>query len=382
MRNRTAGQKARSQGRSLAVVLTVFVVVGIAMLGTIVLQDREPASGNPAPEPVLVAEMQVPEEPDLIEAIEEVPVVEEPAFLADSPFEHEAFDDIVGIGGGAGGRFGGRFGARRMAGGRGPTRGSRFAYPGTEDYAAVPEAAFRRAAEHPLSTFAVDVDTASYTNVRRFLQRGRLPPAEAVRVEELLNYFRYDYPPPRDGKPLAVHIEVASCPWRPEHRLVHVGVQARAVADADRKPANLVFLVDVSGSMRPENKLPLVKRGLELLLDGLDGDDRIAIVTYAQDACVVLDSTPASERQAILDVIDALGAGGSTNGGAGIDLAYDIATAHLLAGGNNRVILATDGDFNVRTTDRDALVALIEEKARSGVFLSVLGFGLGNLKDA
>ncbi|MBC8010838.1 MAG: VWA domain-containing protein [Burkholderiales bacterium] len=255
-----------------------------------------------------------------------------------------------------------------------------------EGYDAIRENRFVRAASAPLSTFSIDVDTASYSNVRRFLNEGRLPPRDAVRIEELINYFPYRYASPAAAgggsrAPFAAHLAVTSAPWAPEHRLVRIALKARE-ADAETRPAaNLVFLVDVSGSMSAENKLPLVKASLRMLLDRLRADDRVAIVTYAGASGLALPSTPAARRGDILRALERLESGGSTNGGMGIHLAYDIAKANFLADGINRVILCTDGDFNVGVTGREALLALIQEKARSRVFLTVLGFGMGNLKD-
>ena len=253
--------------------------------------------------------------------------------------------------------------------------------PSTEQFAHIDENPFLRVARNPLSTFSVDVDTASYAMVRRFLNEGRLPPAGAVRVEELINYFPYDYAPPRDGSPFAVHLESAACPWKPAHRLVRVGIKGRVFDEEERPAANLVFLVDVSGSMQPADKLPLLKASLRMLAERVEARDRVAIVVYAGSSGLALPSTTGDRRQEILDALDRLEAGGSTNGAAGIRLAYRVAAEHFVRGGTNRVILATDGDFNVGTTSNDELVRLIEEKAKSGVFLSVLGFGTGNVKD-
>jgi Ca-activated chloride channel family protein len=252
----------------------------------------------------------------------------------------------------------------------------------TEAYAHVAEQGFSHVVDKPLSTFSIDVDTASYSNVRRFLRDGRRPPADAVRVEELLNYFRYDYPSPASDEPFTVHTEVAAAPWNPRHRLVQVGLRARDI-DAQRVPArNLVFLLDVSGSMQSGDKLPLLKRGLALLVDQLRPQDRLAVVVYAGASGLVLPSTRGSERGTILNALESLYAGGSTNGAAGIELAYRVATEHFIEGGINRVVLATDGDFNVGVTSHGELTRLIERKRKSGVFLTVLGFGRGNLKDA
>jgi Ca-activated chloride channel family protein len=251
----------------------------------------------------------------------------------------------------------------------------------TEAYGYRKDNAYLRVADHPLSTFSVDVDTASYANVRRFLNQRQRPPADAVRIEELVNYFPYDYSPPAGDAPFAASLEVANAPWAPEHRLVRIGLKGREISDTQRPAANLVFLIDVSGSMSGPNRLPLVKQSLRLLLQRLRPDDRVAIAVYAGASGLALPSTSAAHQTEILDALENLRAGGSTNGAMGIHLAYDIAQANFIPGGVNRVILATDGDFNVGTTSEGELVRLIEEKAKSGVFLSVLGFGMGNLKD-
>ncbi len=253
----------------------------------------------------------------------------------------------------------------------------------TEDYAHIRDNAFVRVGDHPLSTFAVDVDTASYANMRRFLQNGQRPPPDAVRIEELINYFPYRYPPPApDGAvPFTAGIEAAAAPWNPENRLVRIGIKARELNNATRPGANLVFLIDVSGSMNGPNRLPLVKESLRLLLGRLKNDDRVAIVTYAGQSGLALPSTPVVRKREILAALDALRPSGSTNAGTAIHLAYDIARANFVDGGLNRVILCTDGDFNVGITNQSELVRLVEEKAESGVFLTVLGFGMGNLKD-
>jgi Ca-activated chloride channel family protein len=251
----------------------------------------------------------------------------------------------------------------------------------TESYAHQPDNAYQRVADHPLSTFSIDVDTASYSNVRRFLHQGQRPPADAVRTEELVNYFPYDYAPPAGNTPFAASLEVADAPWAPGHRLVRIGLKGREVSESQRPAANLVLLLDVSGSMNEPNKLPLLKQSLRLLVNRLRPDDRVAIAVYAGSSGLVLPSTSAAQQTAIIDALENLHAGGSTNGALGIQLAYDIAKANFIPGGVNRVILATDGDFNVGPTSEGELVRLIEEKAQSGVFLSVLGFGMGNLKD-
>jgi Ca-activated chloride channel homolog len=252
---------------------------------------------------------------------------------------------------------------------------------GTESYTPIAENPFRDVSAAPLSTFGMDTDTASYANARRFLREGSLPPRDAVRLEELVNYFPYDYAAPRGPEPFAAHVEVADCPWNPGHRLVRIGLKAREGDRRERPRANLVFLVDVSGSMQPENKLPLVQRSLRLLLDQLDPRDSVGVVTYAGEAKVALEPTRVSEKPAIQKAIDALRAGSGTDGGSGIQRAYAMATNRFIRGGINRVILCTDGDFNVGLTSRDELLDLITEKAKSGVFLSVLGYGMDNYKD-
>lgn len=261
-------------------------------------------------------------------------------------------------------------------------RNLRGAAPGSEAYDAIIENVFVTPIDQPLSTFSIDVDTASYANTRRFIQQGQLPPANAVRIEELVNYFRYDYPEPTDGSPFSVSVDVATCPWKPQHKLARVGLKARTIAEDKRPATNLVFLIDVSGSMAAENKLPLVKQALSVLVSRMGEDDQIAIVTYAGEAGLRLNSTSGSQRNAIQQAIDSLSSGGSTNGAAGIQIAYDTAIHSFIRGGANRVILCTDGDFNVGVSDDNTLVEIIQEKAASGVFLSVFGFGMGNLKDA
>jgi len=252
----------------------------------------------------------------------------------------------------------------------------------TEQYDAIAEPGFVTVAEQPRSTFSVDVDTASYANVRRLLREGRLPPAGAVRIEELLNYFSYDYPEPSDERPFSVTTEVGPAPWHPEHQLVLIGLQGRHLDLGDVPPRNLVFLLDVSGSMRPANKLALVQGALRKLVDDLRPEDHISIVVYAGGSGIVLAPTSGRNKSTILEALDGLHAGGATDGASGIRLAYDLARKHFNERGINRVILATDGDFNVGTTSRSALVEIIEGERASGVFLTVLGVGVGNLKDA
>ena len=252
----------------------------------------------------------------------------------------------------------------------------------TEEYDAIKENPFQTVLESPLSTFALDVDTASYANVRRLLRQGTLPPPGAIRLEELVNYFHYDYPAPAGEHPLSVTTECSACPWQPEHQLLRVGVSAKEIEFESRRSSNIVFLLDVSGSMLRPNKLPLVKQALKLLIEKLNPEDRVAIVVYAGSSGLVLDSTRIAEASEILEAVENLQAGGSTNGGQGIQLAYRVAQDHFSDGGINRVVLCTDGDFNVGVSDRSSLVELIESKAKSGVYLTVLGFGDGNLKDS
>lgn len=251
-----------------------------------------------------------------------------------------------------------------------------------EAYDRIYENSFLFAKQMPLSTFSVDVDTASYANVRRFLNDGQLPPPDAVRLEELVNYFSYDYATPTGEHPFSVNLEVGSAPWKPQHRLVRIGLQGRATLAEERASSNLVFLLDVSGSMNNPDKLPLLKKALQMLVQELDERDTISIVVYAGSSGVVLPATNCSQSVNTHMALERLEAGGSTNGGAGIELAYKMAAQNFIKGGINRVILATDGDFNVGVSDDGSLVRLIEEKAKTGVFLSVLGFGSGNLQDS
>ncbi|HEY0658453.1 MAG TPA: VWA domain-containing protein [Pyrinomonadaceae bacterium] len=249
-----------------------------------------------------------------------------------------------------------------------------------ERYAEITENPFLESARAPLSTFSIDVDTASYANVRRYLNDGQLPPKDAVRIEELINYFEYDYPQPVGDVPFSVNTEVATAPWNAKHKIVQIGLQGKKVSLDNVPPSNLVFLIDVSGSMNSPDKLPLLKDSLRILVNQLSAKDRVAIVVYAGASGLVLPST--NNRGEILNSLNDLEAGGSTNGGAGIQLAYKTALDNFIQGGNNRVILATDGDFNVGLSSDEELVNLIENKRKSGVFLSVLGFGSGNLNDS
>lgn len=252
----------------------------------------------------------------------------------------------------------------------------------TEAYDSVEENPFIVALSQPQSTFSIDVDTASYSNVRRFLNEGRLPPKGAVRIEELVNYFDYTYPEPTGQHPFSVDVEAARCPWDEDHHLVRIGLKGKTMPESQRPRCNLVFLLDVSGSMMQPNKLPLVKSAMKLLVTKLHPKDRVAIVAYAGASGLVLPSTPAGSPEEIIRAIDELHASGSTNGAAGIRLAYDQAGENFVAGGINRVILCTDGDFNVGTTSQSELVELISEKAKSNIYLTVLAFGTGNLKDS
>ncbi|MBL7741820.1 MAG: VWA domain-containing protein [Chitinophagaceae bacterium] len=251
----------------------------------------------------------------------------------------------------------------------------------TEDYDNIVENKFLAATQNPLSTFSIDVDEASYSNVRRYLQNGTIPPAGAVRIEEMINYFDYTYPKPQNGEPFTVNTEISECPWNTQHKLVHIGLQGKEIPVDNLPASNMVFLVDVSGSMDEPNKLPLVQASLSMLTDQLREKDKVAIVVYAGSAGLVLPSTNGVNKTKIKEAIDNLEAGGSTAGGEGIRLAYSTAKENFIKGGNNRVILATDGDFNVGVSSDDELVRLIENERKSGVFLSVLGYGMGNYKD-
>ena len=298
--------------------------------------------------------------------------------------------NIAGGRGGAGG--GGRGGGRGGSG-----EGDRFArfqseglhyYFGLErssgeQYDPIHENSFAAVkGQQALSTFSIDVDTASYSNMRRFLSNRQLPPRHSIRIEELVNYFEYDYPQPQGDTPFSVNMELASCPWNEQHHLLRVGLKGKEIHREERSPSNLVFLLDVSGSMQNNDKLPLLKKGLTMMVQRLTENDTVSVVTYAGNAGVVLNPTNGTNKQQIEDAIEQLRSGGSTNGSAGIQLAYELAQQHFIKGGANRVILATDGDLNVGVTSDSALVNLIKEKASEGVFLTVLGFGTGNLKDS
>ncbi len=251
----------------------------------------------------------------------------------------------------------------------------------TEEYTAITENTFKSAVSEPLSTFSIDVDTASYTNIRRMINYGQAVPADAVRIEEMINYFSYSYPDPKEGEPFSVNTELSDCPWNSDTKLLRIGLKAKDIDLSGRVPMNLVFLIDVSGSMSDDDKLPLVQKAFSILTEQLTPMDRISIVTYASGDRVVLEGSDGNEKKKILDAIQTLSADGSTAGAAGIQTAYALAEKYFIQGGNNRVILATDGDLNVGITSEAELKKLIETKRDSGVFLSVLGFGQGNIKD-
>ena len=252
----------------------------------------------------------------------------------------------------------------------------------SEEYKRIDENEFREVVNNPLSTFSIDVDTASYSNVRRFINQGELPPEDAVRIEEMINYFDYRYPEPDGDAPFSISAELMRCPWKPSHKLAQIGLQAKRINLAQAPASNLVFLIDTSGSMESPDKLPLLRSAFRLLTDQLREQDRVAIVVYAGAAGLLLPSTDGTDKKAILAAIDQLQASGSTAGGAGITLAYEIARKEFIRSGNNRVILATDGDFNVGVSSESELLKLIESERDSGIFLTVLGFGTGNIKDA
>ncbi|BDU27625.1 VWA domain-containing protein [Flavobacterium sp. GSB-24] len=254
--------------------------------------------------------------------------------------------------------------------------------PTQEDYDAFVENAFESPKTAPLSTFSIDVDNASYTNIRRFLNNGQQVPKDAVRVEEMVNFFKYTYPQPKDENPFSINTEVSDSPWNANNKILKIGLQGKNIPTNDLPASNLVFLIDVSGSMSDMNKLPLLKQSLKILLNELRAKDKVAIVVYAGAAGMVLPPTSGDEKKTIIDALDKLQSGGSTAGGAGIELAYKTATENFIKGGNNRVILATDGDFNVGSTSNSDMEKLIEDKRKTGVFLTCLGYGMGNYKDS
>ena len=254
-------------------------------------------------------------------------------------------------------------------------------FPSTEEYSRIYENIFLPVLQNPLSTFSIDVDTASYANVRRFINNDQFPYKDAVRIEEMVNYFSYEYPLPTGKEPFSIYTEISACPWNPAHRLILIGLQGKKLASRDLPPSNLVFLLDVSGSMTPPNKLPLLQQAFKLLVGELGVRDRVSIVVYAGAAGLVLPSTPAGQKEKIREAIERLRAGGSTAGGAGIKLAYKVAEENFIPEGNNRIILATDGDFNVGVSSTSELVRMVEDYRQKGIFLTVLGFGMGNTKD-
>ncbi|MBV6645709.1 MAG: von Willebrand factor type A domain-containing protein [Cyclobacteriaceae bacterium] len=252
----------------------------------------------------------------------------------------------------------------------------------TEDYATIHENGFRKVTDKPLSTFSIDVDAASYSNMRRFINHGQLPPKDAVRIEEMINYFSYNYRSPEGDDPFSINTEVSRAPWNEKHLITQIGLQGKRLKTDNLPSSNLVFLIDVSGSMQSPNKLPLLKASLKMLTNELRPQDKVSIVVYAGAAGMVLPPTDGNDKKAILSALDKLTAGGSTAGGAGIKLAYKIAKEQLVEGGNNRIVLATDGDFNVGASSNAAMERLVEEKRKEGVFLTVLGYGMGNYKDS
>jgi Ca-activated chloride channel family protein len=252
----------------------------------------------------------------------------------------------------------------------------------TENYSAINENIFHSPQNDPLSTFSIDVDAASYSNVRRFLNNGQQPPIDAVRIEEMINYFTYDYEEPNQDQPFSINTEVGEAPWNSEHKLVHIGLQGRHVSLENLPPSNIVFLLDVSGSMNAANKLPLLKSAFKMLINQMREEDKVSIVVYAGAAGVVLEPTSGANKKQILEALNSLQAGGSTAGGAGIQLAYKLARENFVSEGNNRVVLATDGDFNIGASSDAEMQRLIEKERESGVFLTVLGFGMGNYKDS
>jgi Ca-activated chloride channel family protein len=265
--------------------------------------------------------------------------------------------------------------------------GERHSFPrynndfNTEGYAGVDENGFKNVLNNPLSTFSIDVDNASYSNIRRFINSGMLPPPDAVRIEEMINYFKYDYPEPDGIHPFSVYSELAGCPWNSKHQLLLVGLRGKSIDKSSLPSSNLVFLIDVSGSMNVPNKLPLLKSAFGLLVNELRPQDHVAIVVYAGAAGLVLEPTPGNKKDVIMNAINNLEAGGSTAGGAGLRLAYSVASENFVKGGNNRIILATDGDFNVGESSNGGMERLVEENRERGIFMTVLGFGMGNIKD-
>ena len=277
--------------------------------------------------------------------------------------------------------------AYSMAAPASASHSGRHSFPGynnnfnTEGYAGIDENGFKNVRNNPLSTFSIDVDNASYSNIRRFINSGVLPPPDAVRIEEMINYFKYDYPEPEGVHPFSVYSELAGCPWNSRHQLLLVGLRGKSIDKSSLPSSNLVFLIDVSGSMNVPNKLPLLKSAFGLLVNELRPQDHVAIVVYAGTSGLVLESTPGNKKEVIMNAINNLEAGGSTAGGAGLRLAYSVASENFVKGGNNRIILATDGDFNVGESSNGGMERLVEENRDRGIFMTVLGFGMGNIKD-
>ena len=251
----------------------------------------------------------------------------------------------------------------------------------TEGYSAIHENGFKSPLREPLSTFSIDVDAASYSNVRRFINEGQKPVPDAVRIEEMINYFDYDYPQPKDGHPFSIIYELGECPWNSDNKLLHIGLQGEKMMNEEVPPSNLVFLLDVSGSMDSPNKLPLLIKAMKLLVSQLRAEDRVAIVVYAGSSGLVLPSTPGNQKEKINAALERLHAGGSTAGAAGLKLAYQVAEENFMEDGNNRIILATDGDFNVGPSSNAEMERMIETYRNKGIFISVTGFGMGNYKD-
>jgi Ca-activated chloride channel family protein len=356
--------------------------VGLLAVGPTLLARRAQPEPSPAPE----AARPTPPRPPATPKKENEPI----RVLRGTSSSKEVGAGGLGLrgtgagGGGTGlgiGGLGGNFGTKGRGGSGYGVRGAPEP-AGAEGYNPVEGSRFHLVADQPLSTFSIDVDTASYANVRRYLLEGRKPPPGSVRIEELVNYFPYTYPPPTDGQPFATHTEWTEAPWAAGHWLVRIGIQGRVPPPDETPPRNLVFLVDVSGSMSGSDRLGLVQQGLELLARQLGPRDHVALVTYAGTAGVALPPTPGDRTQAIVQAIRALGAGGSTAGAEGLNTAYRLASEHFQEGAINRVILATDGDFNVGPSSEADLMALIEQKRQTGVFLTVLGVGRGNLQDA
>lgn len=365
--------------------LLVFIFIISLSFGAGCASEQEPEPQKPAIKN---------EEPKHLPAPSPAPANEEEA--SENVFGKKARD---GYGDGLGGSmlggsqdlgFSGSRGSGRITGLGGISPGLRVrAFDGdvapnynTESYNFIEENGFLSAKDNPLSTFSIDVDKASYGNVRRFLSHGSLPPKDAVRIEELINYFAYDYPQPSNEHPFSITTEVSACPWNPKHQLAHIGLQGKTIETKNLPPSNLTFLIDVSGSMNAPERLPLVKESMKLLVNQLREEDRVAIVAYAGAAGLVLPSTSGENKRKIIDALDRLEAGGSTAGGAGIELAYKIAQQNFVKNGNNRVILCTDGDFNVGVSSDAELIRLIEQKRKTGIYLTALGYGMGNYKDS